>query len=90
MKKKLPTIAAVGLIASSYTAHAAPITFDFTGSGQLCTYTGGTSESCTAMAFTGAVTIDVLTSVPTGPDAAVTASRWDSVCSAASAANAAK
>jgi hypothetical protein len=66
MKKRLLSIVAAGLITSA--AHAAPITFDFAGSGQLCTYTGGTSESCAATAFTGAVTIDVLTSVPSGPD----------------------
>lgn len=51
-------------------AHAAPITFDFTGNGWLTTYVGngGTTSTPEAASFTGSVTFDVLSPGPTGPD----------------------
>jgi hypothetical protein len=52
-------------------AQAAPVTYDFAGTGKLCTYSGvGTVATCEeGKAFTGTMVVDVIASGPSGDDA---------------------
>jgi PEP-CTERM motif len=69
-KKMLWTIVTAGTLAAPLAAYAAPVTYDFTGSGTLCRFTGtGSAMTCTyGETFTGSVMVDVLASGPNGPD----------------------
>jgi hypothetical protein len=50
-------------------AHAVPITYDFAGTGSVCTYAANASCASTYDgAFTGRITIDLLTNGPSGAD----------------------
>lgn len=62
-------LTAIGLT-GPIAAFAAPVTYDFSGTGKLCTFNGaGSLGSCVeGQAFTGSVTIDVLASGPNGDD----------------------
>jgi hypothetical protein len=70
-KKMLGMIMTAGTLAAPLVAYAAPVTYDFTGSGTVCNYTGtGNATACTSgQTFTGSVTFDVLASGPNGSDA---------------------
>jgi len=62
-------IAFFGCLLSGWTAQAAPVTFDFTGTGFVCTY--ASDASCASRydgAFTGSFTMDVLAAGPSGAD----------------------
>ena len=75
---KTPLLTAVALlIGSSHAAHAAPVIYDFTGSGSVCTYIDdGISSNCAGSSFTGIVTIDVLETPPGGPTGSYRADGW--------------
>ena len=69
MNKKLLAMVAVGVLAGPPTAHAESVTYDFTGTGYVYTFTGVGGESTyLETTFTGAVTFDVLAEGPSGPD----------------------
>src|SRR5690349_2288808 len=69
-KKMMCTMLAAAALGGSWAANAAPMTFDFTGNGNLCYYTGtGNASTCTVgQTFTGSVTMDLLANGPSGPD----------------------
>jgi len=69
-KKMLWMIMTAGTLATPLAAYAAPVTYDFTGSGTLCNFTGtGSAMACTyGQTFTGSVTVDVLAPGPSGGD----------------------
>ena len=69
-KKNRLAIVATGLLVSPIGAYAVPVVYDFTGTGEVCTYTGvGTASTCSSgLSFSGTVTIDVLAAGPSGPD----------------------
>jgi hypothetical protein len=59
----------VACLFNGLAAHAVPLTYDFTGTGAVCTYTS--DARCVASYvgdFTGSVTIDVLATGPSGAD----------------------
>ena len=76
MNKKLLAMVAVGVLAGPPTAHAESVTYDFTGTGYVYTFTGVGGESTyLETTFTGAVTFDVLAEGPSGPDSS-TGDTW--------------
>lgn len=67
---------AAALVASlllGVAAHAVPVLYDFVGTGTVCEY-HATNQCVTEYQgeFTGVISIDVLTPLPTGPDSIVT------------------
>jgi hypothetical protein len=53
---------------AALTANAAPVIYDFAGSGQVCTYTGVSYDAiCADQTFSGSVTLNVLADAPSGP-----------------------
>ena len=73
---------AIALTATALTAplaaFAAPVTYDFAGTGTFCTYNGaGTVGTCQeGKAFTGTVAFDVLADGPGGADGATDGKTW--------------
>jgi hypothetical protein len=68
-KIKMRMTALATCLFSGVAAHAVPVTYDFTGSGSVCTYASNAGCASTYTgAFTGSVTIDVLAAGPSGPD----------------------
>jgi hypothetical protein len=72
-----------GLIAAPIASYAERVTYDFTGTGWFCPLDPAGTPNCVAdTPFTGEVTIDVVTALPTGPgtfvgiDAAYAADGW--------------
>jgi len=70
MNTRLVVMLGAAALGGPVAAQAAPITFDFTGSGWLTTYTGQgqTTTAAQNASFTGSITFDVLSPGPTGPD----------------------
>lgn len=61
--------ALVGCLMGGAVANAVPVTYDFTGTGILITYTGVSSTNvASAQTYTGWVTIDVIAPGPSGSD----------------------
>ena len=59
----------VACLFNGLAAHAVPVTYDFAGTGHVCTYASdGSCASTYDGAFTGSVTIDVLADGPGGAD----------------------
>jgi hypothetical protein len=68
-KLPLRMTALVACLFSGLAAHAVPLTYDFAGTGSVCTFASDASCASTYEgAFTGSVTIDVLANGPSGPD----------------------
>ena len=63
-------LAVVGLFGTPLAVYAQSVTYDFTGTGEICTQAEvGTDFTCvTSQTFTGTLTIDVLADGPNGPD----------------------
>jgi hypothetical protein len=62
-------IAFFGCLLSGLPAQAAPVTYDFTGTGFVCTY--ASNAGCASRydgAFTGSITVEVLADGPSGAD----------------------
>lgn len=70
MKTRLVVMLGAAALGGPIVAHAAPVTFDFTGNGWLTTYVGDglTTSAPESASFTGSVSFDVLSPRPTGPD----------------------
>jgi hypothetical protein len=69
IKAQLRVTAFATCLFNGLAAHAAPVTYDFAGTGSVCTYASNASCASTYEgAFTGSVTIDVLASGPSGAD----------------------
>ena len=62
--------ALVGCLMISAFANAVPVTYDFTGTGTLSTYTGAGVTSVDSAQTSGWVTIDVIAPGPSGIDSA--------------------
>ena len=69
-KNHLAIILTATGLAGPVAALAAPVTYDFIGTGKLCTYSGtGTVSTCEeGKSFTGTMVVDVLSSGPSGDD----------------------
>jgi len=68
-KLPLRLTALVACLFSGLAAHAVPLTYDFAGTGSVCTFASDASCASTYEgAFSGSVTIDVLANGPSGPD----------------------
>ena len=68
-KLPLRMTALVACLFSGLAAHAVPLTYDFAGTGSVCTFASDASCASTYEgAFSGSVTIDVLANGPSGPD----------------------
>jgi hypothetical protein len=68
-KPNLRATALVGCLLNALAAHAVPITYDFAGTGSVCTYSSTASCASTYEgAVTGSITIDVLSDGPDGAD----------------------
>ena len=75
-KLPLRMTALVACLFSGLAAHAVPLTYDFAGTGSVCTFASDASCASTYEgAFSGSVTIDVLANGPSGPDSFTTAAR---------------
>ena len=69
MNRNLLATVAAGVLAGSPSAYAESVTYDFTGTGYVYTFTGvGDESTYLETTFTGAVTFDVLAEGPSGPD----------------------
>lgn len=71
-------VTVAGVLGGAAAAQAAPVTYDFTGTGTVCTYGGvGMNQSCASdQTFTGTITFDVLAASPSGPDAGTDGSTY--------------
>ena len=68
MNSPLRATAIVACLLSSAVAQAVPVTYDFAGTGSVSVCTAGSCDTTHGVAFTGAASIDVLASGPSGPD----------------------
>jgi hypothetical protein len=60
-------LAVVGLFGTPLAVYAQSVTYDFTGTGEICTLSE-IGFTCTSQTFTGTLAIDVLAEGPSGPD----------------------